>query len=285
MLACSVTGAAHAGGPDAPACSLPNAPREDFAMRIPFETVDGRIYVQANVDGKGPFRFAIDTGASGPGRADSSLVSALGLALGHPEANSDGVNTADIDTTTLGSLDVGGLVRKNLSVPTRDYNGRMAPEARFSGIVGREFFADGLLVIDYPRKTVSFSRKLSLSPGAAGVLSYERPFRVPVSIGDVRTEGNLDTGANIAFVLPQSLFDQVGGTPLQQAGGGQLPNTRIDTQRSRVAGPFRIGDATLRDVEVRVSGRYPELLVGAHALQDFVVLIDQRSKTVAVCPE
>lgn len=283
----AIPGAATAGvvAPGASACSLADAPREDFVMRVPFETIDGRIYVQAKVDGQGPFRFAIDTGASGLGRADSSLVSALGLETGRPAINSDGVQTAKIDTTMLDSLDVGGLVRKDVPVPTRDYNSKMAPEAAFSGIVARDFFSDGLLVIDYPGQSISFSRKLSLSPGQEGVLAYERPFRIPLSIGNVRTEGNLDTGANVAFVLPQPLFDKVGGTSLRPAGYGRLPNSRIETTRSTVAGPFRIGQATIRDADVRVSERYPEVLIGAHALQDFVVLIDQRSKSVAVCPQ
>lgn len=272
--------------PAVPACSIAAAAAPgDFVMRVPFETIKGRIYVQAKVNGQGPFRFAIDTGASGAGRADSSLVARLGLSTGLPEANSDGVNTSEIAKTTFASLDVGGLVRTNLTVPTRDYNGRMAPEAAFAGIVARGFFEDGLLVIDYPHRTLSFSRKLALSPAAPGALAYERPFRVPVSIGSVRTEGNLDTGADVAFVFPQALFDQVGGTKPRDAGGGQLANTRIETQASNVAGPFRIGDATLRDVDVRISGRYPELLVGARALEGFVVLIDQRSKAVAVCPQ
>jgi hypothetical protein len=285
MSAMSWAAAAGAAVPDASACRVAVAPQRDFVMRIPFEAVDGRIYVQAKVDGRGPFRFAVDTGASGLGRADSSLVSTLGLKIEGATTNSDGMNTAQIDTTTFHSLDVGGLVRNDMAVPTRDYNGRMAPEAAFAGIVARDFFSDGLLAIDYPGKTIAFSRKLALSPGQDGALSYERPFRIPVSIGSVRTEGNLDTGADVAFVLPRSLFDEVRGTPLQEAGHGQLPNTRIETARSTVAGPFRIGRVTLRDVEVRVSERYPELLVGAHALRDSVVLIDQRSKTVAVCPQ
>jgi len=290
LLMTPAIGTAGTAGTDAfaaepSACRLADAPRDDFAMRIPFETVDGRIYVQAMVNGRGPFRFAVDTGASGVGRADSSLVAALGLPLGRVEGNSDGVNTAQVDTTTFASLDVGGLVRNDVVVPTRDYRGRMAPEAAFSGIVAREFFADGLVVIDYPRRLLSFSRKRSLAPGQGGALGYERPFRIPVAIGNVRAEGNLDTGADVAFVLPRALFDQVGGTPLEAAGRGQLANTRVETQRSTVAGPFRIGQAVLRDVEVRVSDRYPELLVGAQALQQSVVLIDQRSKAVAVCGE
>jgi len=44
-----------------------------------------------------------------------------------------------------------------------------------------------------------------------------------------------------------------------------------------------VGQATLEDVEIRVSAKFPEPLIGAEALQQSVVLIDQRSKTVAVC--
>ena len=276
-------GTTHAATPLASACSLLSEPREDLAMQVPFEVVDGRIYVQAKVNGRSPFRFAIDTGTSGLGRADTSLVSALGLKIGHPTANSDGVKTTEIDSTMLSSLNVGGLNRENVQVITRDYNSKMAPEAAFAGIVAREFFSDGLLIIDYPKKTISFSRKLSLSPRQNGVLQYDRPFRIPIYIAGVRTEGNLDTGANVAFVLPQSLFEKLGGTPLQQAGHGQLANSKIKTERSTVHGPFQIGQASLWDTEVRVSERYPEVIVGAHALQSFSVLIDQRSKSVAVC--
>jgi predicted aspartyl protease len=193
------------------------------------------------------------------------------------------MQTTQADTTRFDSLEVGGLSRENVRAITRDYSGKMAPEAAIAGIIARDFFADGLLVIDYPRKTISFSRKLSLSPGQEGAMQYERPFRVPLSIAGMRTEGNLDTGANVAFVLPRHLFEKVGGTPLQEAGPGRFANTRIETQRSTVHGPFQIGGASLRDAEVRVSERYPEVLVGAHALGGFVVLIDQRSRSVAVC--
>lgn len=278
-----VAGTLHAATASPPACSLADAPETQFDMRVPFEVIDGRIYVQAQVNDRGPFKFAVDTGASGIGRADTSLVSLLDLDMEAPAENSDGMNTAQADTTRLDSLAVGGLSRDDVQVITRDYNSRMSPEAAFSGIVGREFFADGLLIIDYSKQTLSFSRTLALSPGQEGVLQYERPFRVPVSIAGLRVEGNLDTGANVAFVLPRSVFDKVGGTPVQHAGQGQLANSRVDTGRSIVHGPFRIGQASLSDVEVRVSEAYPEVLVGAHALQQFTILIDQRSKSVAVC--
>lgn len=283
ILALATLMPAAAAAAAAPACDLARAPKQDFAMQVPFDVVDGRIYVQAKVNGRGPYRFAIDTGASGLGRADTSLVSALGLEILEPTANSDGVTTSEAATTRIAALDIGGLVRRDLQVITRDYNSRMSAEAAFSGIVARDFFTDGVLVIDYPRRLLSFSRTLAMAPGQAGTLRYERPFRVPVMIGAVSTQGNLDTGANVTFVLPQALFDTVSDGAKQEAGHGQLSNSKVETTRSAVRGPFVIGDARWSDVEVRVAERYPELLVGAHALQTHVVLIDQRSKTVALC--
>lgn len=265
------------------ACRLTHVRTDEALVHVPFEVVDGRIYVQARVNGRGPFRFAVDTGASGVARADASLVGALGLGVQGQAKTSDGVQTASVDTTHLDSLELGGLARRDLDVITRDYSSRKSPESAFAGIIAREFFADGLLVIDYPRKTLSFSRTRALPPAANNVLTYERAFRVPVSIGALQTEGNLDTGANVSFVLPRSLYDQVAAGPLERAGSGQLTNGNIETRRATIHGPFRIGGARLSDVEVRVADRFPELLVGAHALEGFVLMIDQRSKSIALC--
>lgn len=282
-IALSATGSVHAATARQDACELTDTPEAEVSMRIPFDIVDGRIYVQASVNGHGPMRFGVDTGASGMARADASLISSLGLAVNGQTTTSDGVQAAKVDTTHLDSVQLGSLTRRNLDVITRDYGGHMSPDAAFSGIIAREFFSDGLLVIDYPNRTLSFSRTHSLSPAQENVLSYERAFRIPVSIGGLTTEGNLDTGANVTFVLPRSLFEKVATGRLEQAGRGQLTNGGIETGRSMVHGPFRIGSAVLSDVEVRVSNEYPELLVGAHALAGLVVMIDQRSKSVAIC--
>lgn len=265
-------------------CALVDSARKGAELSVPFRTVDGRIYVEARVDGKGPFTFAVDTGASGMGRADAALVARLGLPVHGTGEASDGVASATVDTVKLASLDLGGFVRRDLEVITRDYASRMAPEARFDGIVGREYFADGLLVIDYPSHRLTFTRGAGLARGMDGVLGYERAFRVPVEIGEETAEGNLDTGANVAFVLPKPLFERTGGGPTEVAGEGRLTNGSVETGRATMHGPFRIGAAELADVEVRVSEKYPELLVGAHALQHFALLIDQRTQSIALCP-
>lgn len=277
-----VAAPAAMAAPADPACAPREAPPSDFLLQVPFEIVDGRIYVQARVNGAGPFRFAVDTGASGLARADRTLVAALGLAPSGTSTTSDGVQRAAVDTVHLDSLGLGGLERKAGAVITRDYGSRLSAAAGFHGILARDFFADGLLVLDYPRKTLSFSRTLSL-PVTATVVSYQRAFRVPVSVNGVAAEANLDTGANVSLVMPLALYERVGQAPLEAAGAATLTNTTLATGRGRVPGPIDIGALRLSDLEARVSDKFPELLVGAHVLQEFAVLIDQRSKRIALC--
>jgi predicted aspartyl protease len=273
----------HALADATPACSLATKARARALLSVPFRVVDGRIYVTAKVDGQGDFIFAVDTGASGMGRADASLVAALNLPVTGTSQTSDSITVADVKTVRLSSVDLGGFVRRDIEVITRDYTSKMAREASFSGIIGRDFFGDGLLVIDYPAKQLTFTRAIALKGNERNVLSYERPFRVPVEIGGTLTEGNLDTGANVSFVLPKALFDRVGGGQITTASEGKLTNTTISTGRATVKGPIRIGAASMADVEVRVSDRFPELLVGAHALQNLILIIDQRSKKIMLC--
>ncbi|KIP87039.1 hypothetical protein SN15_04990 [Stenotrophomonas maltophilia] len=252
-------------------------------LRVPFDIVDGRIYLQVQVNGRGPFRFAVDTGASGIGRADSRLATALDLPLHGQATTSDGVASASVQTVRIDSLALGAVVRRDVEIITRDYNAHNAPEAAFMGILGRGFFDDGLLVLDYPRRTLSFSRTQQLPTRGPNALPYERAFRVPVRIGGQQVLGQLDTGANVSFVLPRALYDTVSAGPLEAAGRSRLTNSQIEAQRATVQGPIEIGQLRLADVEVRVSAKYPELLIGAHALQQAVVLIDQRTKAVAIC--
>jgi len=277
--------AAASGMPDTPrdACQIIQDATDNAMVHLPFQTVDGRIYVQVTVNESGPYRFAVDTGASGMGRLDTSLAALLGLQKHGEATTSDGVSTATAETTRIQSLALGGLVHRDLELITRDYNERNSSEAAFHGILGREFFTNGLLVIDYPRRTLSYTQRSGMFPSDQNALSYERAFRIPVNITGHALVAQLDTGANVNLVLPQAVYEAISNAPLQDAGRSQLTNGQLQAWRATLPGPVRIGQASLQDVEVRVSARFPEPLVGAGALQQGVVLIDQRSKTVAIC--
>jgi predicted aspartyl protease len=265
------------------ACSLAHQPLTGTLVQMPFESVDGRIYVQARVNGREPYRFAVDTGASGIGRADMRLVSALGLSLHGETTTSDGVSKARVETARIEALQLGELVHRDVEVIARDYNARNAPEAAFDGILARDFFADGLLRIDYPNRMLTFSRTEQLGASSANALPYTRAFRIPVTVDGHPFVAQLDTGANVGFVLPQTVFEKVSDQPLGESVRSQLTNGQLESWRAVVNGPIRVGQVSHAQMEARVSPKYPELLVGAHALQDAVVMIDSRSQVVAVC--
>lgn len=253
-------------------------------MRLPFEIVNGRVYLQARVNGAGPHTFAIDTGASGLGCADASLKAALGLEVIGAVRNSDGFMAACADTVHPDPLDAGGVVRADLDVITRDYSSKAPEGAEIAGIIGRDVVADGLLVIDFPGRTVSFGRSRSVPANTLGALAYERPFRVPVMIGGHLVEANLDTGAGAAMVFPRALHGTVAGGPLEAAGQGSLSNTAISLDRGRLLSLVRIGDLAVPDIEVHVPDEFPELFAGAEALHRHVLAFDPRTQRAAVCP-
>ena len=265
-------------------CALLEPDPTEALVSIPFRTIDGRIYLDAQVNGTGPYRFALDTGASGIGRADASLVEGLRLATDGEDESSDGVSSAVVGKVRIGSLALGALEHRDVSLIARDYRSRMASESAFSGILGRAFFADGLLAIDFAGKRLNFYRTREMRPSLSGAIVYERAFRIPVALGELHTTGNIDTGANVTLVLPGPIYDKVHATALEPSGDGNLTNTRITTSKARIAGPVRIGGMLLENVPVTVAADYPEVLVGAHALHDQILLIDQRHKTLAICP-
>ena len=278
--------AAQANGPDnspGSACDLAIEAPAEAVFSLPFRTIDGRIYLDTMVNGEGPFVFALDTGASGLGRADASLADALNLPADGTDETSDGISSAQVDKVRIASLTLGGLERHDLSMIVRDYRSRVSPEAAFSGILGREFFADGLLAIDFPAQRLTFYRNRAMSASLRDAMTFERAFRIPVMLGDLETTGNIDTGANVTMVVPAAVFSDLEGTAAGSAGGGSLTNTRIDIFDAQLAGPVQVGGMQLEDITVKVAADYPEVLVGAHALQGHVVLIDQRHSTLAIC--
>jgi hypothetical protein len=265
------------------ACEMARTPDPGAIVDVPFDIVNGRVYTQVSVNGSGPYTFAVDTGASGLGRADESLTQAIGLPLTGEGETSDGVSVATAQTVRISSLQLGGMTGTNLDVLSRDYSSTAPAGAAISGIISRDFFAEGLLVINFPARRLTFSRDRMLSPSNANVLPYERPFRVPVEIGHTVLEGNLDTGAAVAMVLPPDVFARVSNARVEAAGEGRLTNTIIEMGKATLSGPVRIGEAVVTDVEVRVADRFPEVFVGGQILRNYVVAFDQRSKLAAVC--
>jgi predicted aspartyl protease len=134
---------------------------EDRDDAIPF--VEQRLlFVKAFVNGKGPFDFAVDTGAE-VSIVSPDLVTELEL-LTRPAPALTGVGGAspaiEARATTLDTLDVSGRHYAGFDVAVASFFDplRAVVGIPFRGVLGYQFFAGKTVRFDFPR------HKLSMSP-------------------------------------------------------------------------------------------------------------------------
>jgi predicted aspartyl protease len=253
------------------------------SVMVPFEFYKGHIYVKAFVDGKGPYRFVVDTGASGIGRADQRLVAALSLRpVGH-EQNSDGINSAPILLVSADSLRLGGLEKRHVTLASRDYNGHLKPgEAPVMGIIGRDFFRDRLLTIDYPARTIRSSTG-RLRPGDAGVVAYKRDLTIPVCFAIGCFDGRVDSGSDGSLIIPKSLASRIRATAPVRAGSATAANTHFALYQEQLLQPVRISTVTAANQKILYSDPSDKVInIGSDFLKDYVLTIDQRHRLLKI---
>jgi hypothetical protein len=256
--------------------STPGVARSSELRAVPFELRGGHIFVQAYVNGTGPFLFGFDTGASGIGRADVRLATQLALPKVGEEQNSDGIKTVTTDVVSVERLRLGPVEKRNVRLLSRNYNGSHTSPPFLLGIIGRDFFADRLLTIDYPNRTLTFSRG-RLSSQGQNVVRYRPGFRIPVCIGTKCLDGTLDTGSSSSLVLPKeaALANAIG--PAKHVGSGRRMNSVAELYEVQLSLPIKVGGVIASGARVLYADRSEDTAnVGSDFLKDYVVTIDQR---------
>lgn len=274
------------GGPQmvrrmAPPPPVMTGERADLAMDIG----QGIPIVTAMVNGRGPYRFGVDTGAQGHARISAGLAAALGLTpVGQAlAADPSGLNRRAVPLYRLDRLTVGGL----------DFTGVTAGELTLAdgldGILGLALFDDLLLTLDYGSGRFTAARG-ALAQGAAGTLDYV-PGRgglvqVPVRIGDVEIMPHLDSGAGRAGIaLPRDRIAAIAtrGAP-RVVGRARTVSQEFEISAVDLAAPVRVGSLTLPITSVTFPSPSPTGVLGSAALQGLAVTVDQKNRRVRIVP-
>jgi len=156
----------------------------------------GRILVPVSINGRGPFRMLVDTGA-----AQSTLSPALAHELGLDSGQSpkmirvNGITgTADLPSVSIGRLQCGEFVIENVQVPVV-----LAPiMADADGILGLAGLQRERLVVDFQRDRVSLEKSRAVLNDYYRVSAKRLSgglFSVPVRIGGVKATAIIDTGS------------------------------------------------------------------------------------------
>ncbi|HEV2270278.1 MAG TPA: aspartyl protease family protein [Steroidobacteraceae bacterium] len=156
----------------------------------------GRIVVPVWIDGKGPYRFLVDTGADGS-LVSSRLVRALGLvANGTPDEQVQGTTGIEqMPCVTIDTLRIGSITKHNVRVPVSN----SPVMTGLDGILGMAGFGAVRVMVDFEHNKVAIDRTSRGLPSDFLDIPAERTsgglLVIPARVGGVEVAAVLDTGA------------------------------------------------------------------------------------------
>ncbi|GGE13398.1 hypothetical protein GCM10011529_19710 [Polymorphobacter glacialis] len=257
------------------------------------DSLRSRMFLDVQVNGKGPFRFLVDSGA------DRSVIGALLAAqLGLPAedpvilrsmAGTSTARTVLIETMTLGSSVIETITAPVLS--ERDMGAR--------GIIGIDALADQRMMLDFQNKrvTIQDSRQPVYSePGEIVVTARRRKGQLiltQVNVDGDRSYAVIDTGSELTIGNSPMLKRLSRGRRLGEARTVEMVSVtgEIVVARLLYLPELRIGGVIMRNVPVAFTDappfalfgldKQPALLLGTDLLENFRrVSLDFRNRKV-----
>jgi predicted aspartyl protease len=269
------------------AASRQVASKDEGQTVVPFVLYSGHIYVDAMINGKGPFHFVFDSGALNV--LTPATAQQLGLASsGKVEASGTG-GTQSASVTKIDSVAIGNLTMRNqkfyvVDLPPSDGEGRL-----IDGLIGFDWLSQFRTRIDYSASTLTFyGRQAPQMPGAATPtkLSFRgRLAQVEANLDGITGNFSIDTGSNgslilyPAFASAHALASRYKAkTEVMSAVGIGGPVYALTTR----AGEFIVGGHTVKkpvtflpktqtgaSADSKISGR-----IGSGILRRFTVTLD-----------
>lgn len=207
----------------------------------------GRIWAPVFINGKGPFRLVLDTGAT-----RSALLPRVARALQIPMQASTmrvhGVTgSSDVSTVDVQQLEVGDLLMKSSRLPiVADVFGGA------DGVLGNEALGDKRIFIDFRRDRIEITTSHSERPGVGMSkiplkLTRGQLLSFKTNIGSVPTTAVIDTGAQrtignqalrTALNRRQRDWEQeeIIGVTLDVEKGDSIPTPPIKFGRAMISG-------------------------------------------------
>jgi predicted aspartyl protease len=234
--------------------TVPDAEEPLFAVPTRLDRI-GRILAPVMINGKGPFRLIIDTGAN-HSTISPRLVQTLGLvqSQGNDKIVHGVTGSARVPTVLVDRIEAGTLVVENAFIPV--IGSSMTAEA--DGILGVAGLKNARLIVDFRRDRVALTRS-RLRDDPSDFLTIEAS-RLPdgvlvvdASIRGVRAKAIIDTGAE-RTLGNVALRDAVRGrgrpetAPRYTDVYGATPE--ISEGQSVLAPAVRLGDVTVNRVDI-----------------------------------
>jgi len=256
-------------------------------ISLPMQDVGGRPIVDVKINGKGPYRFIFDTGASMT-VIDSELNDELKLPAvpGMHAAPGHGPTPTIVSVEALG---VGGATLKGVTAALIPLGNLLTMDPRPRGVLSALSFPGHLVTFDYPGRKIGL-RKGKLEPAdSAKTFAYgaDDPLpTVPIRVAGHETRVHLDTGSGYGLMLPTRFLEELPlGSKPEPAGKARVHGGEYPITKARVDGPIVLGAYKLDLPEVSFTDVKPGFgpargNIGYEVLRNFVVTLDSRNRLV-----
>lgn len=268
------------------ACAIPAGAQSSSIADVPMLFRGLMPAVEVMINGKGPFLFAIDTGAQGQARVDTSLAARLNLQSTGTVQASDGSrsNPITLDVVQIDSIAFGGLQFSTVTAVKRDYN--TSPNLpKIDGVLGFNLFSEYLLTLDYPAKRVRVERGQLPAVNGADILSFEAPRGIPVvemQIGNLKLKAHLDSGNTMGgFVVPSAVVEKLNLASRPVAvGRARTVSSDVEIKEVRLSDSIKLGRFEFSQPTIAYPAISEDANIGSKILREFALTFDQKNKRV-----
>jgi predicted aspartyl protease len=246
------------------------------------EVVHGKPYVMVRVNGRGPFRFVVDTGTGGQALISPALADQLQLpAIGQARlVDPSGQGEQRVQILYVQTLNLAGVEFADVKAIRHALAGE---DDTCMGLLGFTLFRDYLLTLDYPNHSLALTQGALTADGEQSVLPFRMPDGVPIAplkIGSETFDAQLDSGG-VGLTLPEQLASQFkfATTPVVYANGESL-STRFQLKAGRLGTDVHVGRYRFARPVVEIHPAFPLVNLGACPMQNFAVTFDQKNLLV-----
>lgn len=243
---------------------------------MPMLDIGGRPVVQVRINGRGPFPFILDTGATGT-VVDSALSTELAL-----PSSAEGTRLEEL---VLGSARIRNLAAT--AAPISAMFGKIDDPPR--GVLSALAFPGYLVTFDYRRKQITWRKGALPEPNGKTITAYADDAMlptVPLKVAGRELNVHLDTGAPFAISLPTKYKDEVPLTaPAEEKGKARSHSGEFPVFKATVDGEVTVGEFELpREVVftdvLPHGGAIPQGQIGYGALREFAVTLDSTNRRI-----
>ncbi len=251
--------------------------------RVPF-TKGG---LEVFVNGQGPFRFGLDTGASGDAWVSPELAKRLDLPVIRRIQAHDGDTRkgAPVEVVRIDTLTVGTTAYHDLSAPVVPQRSQDEDEKSASGpggTLGFQLFKNQLVTLDFPHNELLIEDGDLPEPDGKGILGYTLDHTtavIPIRLGRLPTTAEVDTGGAGEISIPLSLAKKLPlDPPLKPAGEIATSFRSVPLYTAGLKGDLLIGSFLFHDPKLLCSELLPYVNLGRDLLRRFAITFDQRNR-------